>query len=62
MMQDDAEKIIHTINAPNGQPYVSIVDKGNRIGIWTHRYHPERIMLDLDKKCIKELIGALEKV
>ena len=46
-----------TINRPNGDPYISIIDEGETFAIQLHRYG--RVVVQLDKKVIPELIEYL---
>ena len=46
-----------TINRPNGDPYISIIDEGETFAIQLHRYG--RVVVQLDKKVIPEVIEYL---
>jgi hypothetical protein len=47
-----------TINEPNGNPYISIHDRGEMFAIQLHRY--EDVMVVLDKRVIHELTTHLQ--
>jgi hypothetical protein len=49
-----------TINRPNGDPYISIIDEGETFAIKLHRYG--RVVVHLDKKVIPEMIEHLKEL
>lgn len=53
-----------TIYQPNGNPYLSIIDEEKTVRIQLHHYDITKrpIFLTLDKRCIPELIRALESM
>ena len=56
---------LHTINAPNGRPYLSIADRETTISLRIHHYddiYQRGIFLHIDKKAIPEMISILEKI
>lgn len=60
---EDKALPLHTISAPNGSPYISIIEEETTIRIQLHSYdkiHPT--FLVLDKKAIPELIEILQKL
>lgn len=51
-----------TIYKPNGDPYLTVINDGEIVKIRIHSYDlTNRIYLTLDKKCIPDLINALEQ-
>ena len=48
-----------TINTDSGRPYISVIDEGKLFALQLHEY-TSRMFLVLDKKCIPELIDALQ--
>jgi hypothetical protein len=46
-----------TINTTDGMPYISLIDEGETFSIQLHRY--SRVVVNLDKKVIPELIEYL---
>ena len=50
-----------TINEPNGDPYISVIDCGETFGIQVHRYD-NRVVLHFDKRVIPEMIEHLQKL
>ena len=56
---------LHTINRPDGTPYVSVIDDGPMVKMRIHSYddiQPRGLFLTLDKKCLPELIEILNKI
>ena len=51
-----------TINTNSGRPYISVIDEGKVFGIQLHEYTENRIVVHLDKKCIPQLVDALQIV
>jgi hypothetical protein len=54
-----------TINDNKGNPYISIIDDEYTFHIQLHRYDQtmrSKILVHLDKKCIPDLIKALEQL
>ena len=49
-----------TINTDSGRPYISVIDNDKMFDIQLHEYTENRIVVHLDKKCIPQLIDALQ--
>lgn len=49
-----------TINTTSGDPYISIIDNKETFLIQLHRYG--RVVINLDKKVLPELIEALNNI
>jgi hypothetical protein len=60
---EDKALPMKTIYQPNGNPYLSIIDDDPMIKIQLHSYdkdYARPIFLNIDKRCLSELIQALE--
>jgi hypothetical protein len=56
---------VHTINQPNGKPYISIIEEEAIIKLHLHTYDnnfDSPIYLSIDKRAVHHLINALGKV
>lgn len=57
---------LHTIYAPNGDPYISVIESKEIVRLQLHKYDNDdihkRIYLAIDKRFIPDLIAALQKI
>jgi hypothetical protein len=54
---------VHTINQPDGKPYISIIEEEATIRLQLHHYDDIRPhYLIIDKRAVHHLINALGKV
>lgn len=56
---------LHTIYAPNGDPYLSVAHDTDIVRIQLHSYDKsfnQPIYLNIDRRAIPELIKALEQI
>jgi hypothetical protein len=64
MKIEDQALPMTTIEAPDGSPYLSVIDADPLIRVQLHKYdkdYPRGIFLTFDKKALPDLIRALEK-
>ena len=57
--------MVATINQPNGEPYLTIVDDESVVKIEMHAYSKQRagkVFFVVDKRCLPELIEHLTEV
>ena len=60
-MNEDQSLPKITIDTESGRPYVSVIDGDSVIGIQLHDY-TSQVVVYLDKKCVPDLIQALQKM
>ena len=63
--QEYRELPLHTIHAPNGDPYLSVIHDGETVRIRLHTYddiYKRGIFMRIDRRAIPELIKALAQV